>query len=100
MSTQDMKLTLGGKDLTLVPMNFKTIKKVLPLVQRLQGVSTVEQIDLIGEIIFNALKAGNDDITQDFIDENLTLGNSMDIMYTVLEASGLKKTVGENQPVA
>jgi hypothetical protein len=101
MSTSDETLTLGGRDLVLLPMNFKTLKKILPIVNQLKSLDMIDSIDKICQVVFLALQTGNKDITEDFIEESLNIGNSMEVLNKIMDASGIvRKTVGEQVPVA
>lgn len=98
-------LKIGEKEYIVPPMNFKTLKKVLPKVSSWDKTdfkgpeATMDIISKFSEIILLALQRNYPDLTLDELEEHLTMKEINPIVEIVLEVSGLSR-LGEKNPVA
>ena len=93
------KITLGGNEYIVPPLNFKALKRLQPTIESLAKVDMAmsdEQIDNIAEIVLAALIRNYPDKTKDDVLEWLDLGNTAKILNAIMGASGIKTaSVGE-----
>ena len=93
------KITLGGTEYIVPPLNFKALKTLQPMIESLSKIDMAmsnEQIDNVAEIVLAALNRNYPDKTKDDVLEWLDLGNSGQILGAIMGASGIKTApVGE-----
>lgn len=94
-----LEINLGGTLHMVPPMNFKILKTVQPLLEELndmKGVPNGKHIDTICKIIWLAMKRNYPEMTLDFVESSVDMGNFVTIMHQVLSAAGIKgKSTGE-----
>jgi hypothetical protein len=95
------KISLNGKDYIVPPLNFKSIKKLQPVIENLTKVDlnmSGDQIDSVCEIVHTALIRNYPELTKDEVLDGLDLGNAHSIIMAIMGASGLKAVpAGEAQ---
>jgi hypothetical protein len=89
-------MKLGGEDYVLPPLNMARVKKIIPLLEKLQTVkTTMEEIDIVIEVIHLGLSRNYPDITKEDIAELIDLGNAKEVIEALLLASGFARKSGE-----
>ncbi len=97
-------LEIGGKTYVFPPLNFRRIKKLAPLIERLQRVDpkkipTPEELNDFVELIHSALSRNYPDMTVEEVEEMVDLGNLPKVVLSVMGASGFvqgEKVAGES----
>jgi len=90
---EGVEIKLGGETLIVAPMNFKAIKRLAPVIQKIGGSGfRMEDFAEVQEVIAASLRRNHPDLTDDFLSENLDLGNVKPILEAVMLATGGKKT--------
>ena len=101
MSNQEPKydgvpITVGGKTYIVPPLNFKRIKKLAPMLGRLNElpdnkIPTPEELGDFLQIVHLALTRNYPEMTMDEVEEMVDLGNLKFIMASVMGVSGFVK---------
>lgn len=103
-------IKIGGDEYTMPPLNFKTLKKVLPLIRSWGSEdilaktkagdpdANIEMISRFNEVILLALQRNYPEMTMDILEEKITFQEIMPIVDVIAEISGLVK-LGEKKPV-
>lgn len=87
-----------GKDTyTLAPLNFFFMRKNQAKLADFsaQKMSEDQIFDFTVEIVLASLKRNYPEMTQDFVEQNLDMGNVQKVMPAVLGQSGFVKATGE-----
>jgi hypothetical protein len=88
---EGVKITLGGREFVVPPLNFKSLRKFLPHIQAVQTESDPEKMmDLYEEILQSALARNYPEITKEELDEVLDFSNIQEVFAAIMGASGLK----------
>lgn len=98
---EGVKITIGGADYIVPPLNLKRFRALKPKLAALEAVSadlTVEQMDVMVECVHAALSRNYPEITPDQIEEMIDLGNMTRIFRAVMSVSGLEQRLGEASP--
>lgn len=94
-------IKIGGRDLAVLPLNLRTLKVTLPLLNTLRagGIEDIgAQVDAILDMALPALSRSNVGITRDWLEEQITVDRIPEILRVIAEASGLKASApGEAQ---
>lgn len=98
---EGIKINLGGTEYIVPPLNFKSLKRLQPIIESLSQIDitmTDKQIDDIAEIVHAAISRNYPDFTKEQILDVLDLGNIGPILASILGASGVKKVLlGERE---
>lgn len=102
--TKEPTVTLGDKTYKVMPMNFKTLIKISPLLKSLEKVTASalpdqEDFENIVNIIVYALERANPDINFDIVADNLDMKNIMGVLADIMKASGATN-MGEAKAVS
>lgn len=84
-------LNLGGTDYVVPPLNFKALRRLLPVIERFgkAGASfTPEQMDGVVEVVHAALTRNYPDFPREQLEDVIDLGNAATVLTAVLGASG------------
>jgi hypothetical protein len=84
-------LNLGGTEYVVPPLNFKALKRLMPVIERFgqSGASlNDEQMDGIVEVVYAALVRNYPDFPRERLEEVIDLGNAATVLTAVLGASG------------
>lgn len=92
---------LGGQDYTVPPLNWRRIRELLPVLQKIKlgqpGLElTGEMLDDYLTVIFAALSRNYPAMTKDELEDILDLGNAPRLFLAVMGMSGLIQ--GEPRP--
>jgi hypothetical protein len=103
-------ISIGGKQYMVPPMNFKTLKKVLPMIKSWgsddfkskaeagDAEYVVSLMSKFSDVILLSLQRNYPDLTLDQLEEDLTFNDFSKAIDIIIEVSGLVK-VGEKKPV-
>ncbi len=92
---EGQKITLGDRELTIAPANFKALRAWTKCQQE-TTVGSLERFDGQIEFITNVLKRNHPDIDADFVAEWVDLSNVGDIMRKMHNISGLVQKAPES----
>jgi len=92
-------ITIGGRALEVRPLNLKTLRLVLPKIDALRGgVGGDVQIDALLDVAHPALARGNEGVTREWLEEELTIAQIPEVLRVVAEASGLQQVAPGEAP--
>jgi hypothetical protein len=96
-----VKISAGGKDFTVPPLNFRSIRALEADIKELAEIQpgaamTGRQIDTVVKIIHTALTRNYPELTVAEVEDILDLGNCFKIISAILGASGFSQ--GEPEP--
>jgi len=92
-------ISIGGRVLEVRPLNLKTLRLVLPKLDALRaGVSGDVQIDALLDLAVPALSRGNDGVTREWLEEELTIAQVPELLRVVAQASGLQQVAPGEAP--
>lgn len=86
---------LGDKEYLAPPLNFKTLKEMLPIIgslpRELNGqLPSEDQITAVARVVHASLRRNYPELTLDEIEEEMNMDNFLPIMTGILTASGIK----------
>jgi hypothetical protein len=90
-----IKLTLGGKDLVVPPLNFRSLQQLQDRLATFSGGVDPESINLVVDATHEALKRNYPDMTRDDVIDGLDLENMLGVMEAVMDVSGMKRKAME-----
>ncbi len=95
---------MGGREWTVPPLTLGQLRQLLPKVHQLSDASAEmdgTHIAILIEIVTAALQRNYPDITSDFVESLVDLGNAGEVLNAVLRGSGLKqRAVSPGEEVA
>lgn len=93
-------IKIAGRELAVSPLNLKTLKIVLPRLNKLQAgeMEIGDQVDAILDMATPALSRGNEGITREWLEEEITVDRIPEILRVLGEASGLKQVAPGEVP--
>ncbi len=102
VNVKGIVVELGGRKLTVPPLNFKALQQ---LQGRLEGFSATSSsvgtadMALVADVLESALRRNYDpsDVSRDFIEEHLDVGNMMDLMQAAMDVGGLLRKKIESE---
>lgn len=86
-------LKLGGKEYVVPPLSLKLIRKYqtqLSDLGNIKGVPQASQIDLIMEVILDAIKRNYPDFTMEELEDLIDVKNMRDLFQAIMGVSGLE----------
>ncbi len=100
--SETQKIVIAGKEIAVYPANLGRVKKIIPIIRRLGEISdsqelTEQVLDDMLALLEIILSRNNPEITREFLDENLDLENSREILATAMRAAGFGSR-GEASP--
>jgi len=90
-------LKIGEQEFTVPAINFKGVKKIEKLLKKLMeipavgGILTVDQIDVMTEIVLVGLSRNYPDLTKQQLEEILDMNNIQTVIEAITGQAGLKK---------
>jgi hypothetical protein len=84
---------MGGRDWEVPPLTMGQLRKLMPKVRELSGISAgmgEEQIAILCEIVAAALSRNYPDMDAERVENLLDLGNAGSVLSAVLSGSGLR----------
>lgn len=88
-------ITLGGKEFTIPPVPFTTLRKFSEIFEGREKPSLPQ----MGEIIYSAVKRNYPDLTQNDFEENyLDISNMGETFVQVMATAGAESKTGEALP--
>lgn len=92
------KITVGGEEYTIKPLNFKTLKKAFPIVQRAAELTDPMEIaDASVQVIALAMERTNKEHTLEWLEENLSMPETRalgEVVLDLVKESGLVEVNG------
>lgn len=92
-----IKLTLGGRDLVVPPLNFRSLQQLQERLAKFSGGVDPESLDIVVDSTWEALKRNYPELTRDEVIDFLDLENMMAVMEAVMDVSGMKRKETEQQ---
>lgn len=93
-----IKIFIGEEERVIPPLNLRAL---IELKDRLKAFKPntydPDTIELIQDCTFRALQRNYPDVTPDWVQDNVDLGNMHDVMAAVMDASGLRRKALEKQ---
>jgi hypothetical protein len=90
-------VVIGEKEYTIPVLNFKSIREMVKLTERMSAAQSIEErLGTMSDIVLNGLKRNYPELTKEEIEEQLDLDNFERICGIVAEQAGLKKKVTES----
>ena len=90
------KITLGGVEYTLPPLNFTAIERYMALQSDIQSAvdsaDLQKQINIMAEIVWLALRRNYPEMTVETVKDMVDMTSVHSIVEEVVEVSGLKKS--------
>lgn len=97
-----IKLTMGGTEYEVPPLNFRALETLQPSIQQmgaLNGFISKEQMAVIADVVLAALQRNYPEMTRERVMDMLDLGNMAAVFKAIMGASGFEATKpGERQP--
>lgn len=87
-----VKIKMGGKEYEVPALSFGQLRRLMPKIESLSSLGatvTAEQMDAIGELVFEALKRNYPDITREAVEDMIDLRNAGAVIAAVMGQSGL-----------
>lgn len=99
MSNSNNVIQLNGQDFVVLPLNWKQLREqrgniiIITQMKTLANASmfTEEQQEAILSVVLAALQRKRSDITREFVEEHLDLGNVGELIQVVFGAAGFSK---------
>lgn len=93
-------LLIGGRTIEVRPLNIKTLRIVLPKLDALRagGISGDVQLDALLDLALPALSRGNEGVTREWLEEELTVAQIPELLRVVAAASGLQQAAPGEAP--
>jgi len=93
-------ISIGGRVIEVRPLNLKTLRLVLPKLDALRagGIGSDVQIDALLDLALPALARGNDGVTREWLEEELTVAQIPELLRIVAQASGLQQVAPGEVP--
>lgn len=88
-------VTLGKQQLKVPPLNFKSLQdleETLTKISTITGRPSKEQIGLVLEVAFHAVRRNYTSMTQEMLAEMVDMGNSRTLLSTIMNVPGTKET--------
>lgn len=86
-----IEIQLGGRTLTLAPLNFAALETLMPQITGWTGGVDDASRSTVVDCVLASLKRNYPDITREFVLEYLDVANMLDIMAAVMDVGGLKR---------
>jgi hypothetical protein len=88
---EGISVKLGGREFIVPPLNFKPLRRFLPIVQNLQNESDpIKLMDIYVDILHAAIRRNYPEMTRDDLEELLDFSNAPKVFQAIMGASGLK----------
>jgi hypothetical protein len=89
-----MKIRMGGVEYEVPPLNFNSLKKLTGKLRdfKVDGIPTPEQMDVIIEVVFLAMRRNYPEMTQETLGDLIDMGNAFTIFQAVMGQSGMVGT--------
>ncbi len=84
------KITLGGRDFDLGPLNLRASIQFTEKFHLL-GKPTVEAVDVLVDVIHASLALDYDDVDRKYVDRHINMHNQAEIVNAFAEVNGLVK---------
>jgi hypothetical protein len=84
-------VTIEGREFIVPPLCLRDIKRLLPVMESIEGLPPIGMLDALVDIIHTALARNYPELTKDELEGMLDPINIKAISDRVMEASGLKK---------
>lgn len=97
-----VEVSIGGETFMAAPLNWKSLKKLLPKVGTISVATAADPatLDTMIELIGDSLRRNHPQITNEFLEESLDGRNAPGVATAVMRASGLQRAeAGEQKPV-
>ncbi|MBM4301651.1 MAG: hypothetical protein FJ121_08990 [Deltaproteobacteria bacterium] len=98
------QIKLGDREFVVPPLNWRRIRKVMPIIERMGAVGpslgltlTTEMLDDCLTLIFEAVSRNYPDLTRDELEDLVDLVNAPKLIRAIMGLSGLLQ--GEPAPV-
>lgn len=85
------KIIVGGEEMVMPPLNIKAVKKFYKQLQ--QGLDPSQSVEVVTEIIYEALARNYPDLTTEQLEERLSLPEMNEVLPKLLEVSGFVAAV-------
>jgi hypothetical protein len=95
-----VEVKLGGKKLTVPPLSFKLLRKYqekLATLGNLSNIPTPTQVDVVIDVMLEAIQRNYPDYTKDELESNLDIGNMKEVFHAVMSVSGLMGVSAEGE---
>ena len=97
MDVQELTIQAGGADLNVrVPLAFKPLRKVIFALKTVDsafkgGSITDEALSVMEDVLVTVLQPLNSQVTPDWVADNLSMSDFVDLLGKITELSGLEK---------
>jgi hypothetical protein len=91
-------IVIGGTEWVVPPLTLKSLRKYYPqlVAMKVGGAPTLEQFDLVRDVVHAALSRNYPEVTPDQVEDMLDMRNMGEVLTRVLSAAGLeRRPVGE-----
>jgi hypothetical protein len=92
-----IKVTLGERDLVVPPLNFRALQQFQERLVGFSGGVDPQSVALVLDVVEASLQRNYTDITREWLEEVLDVGNMQEVMEACMDVSGLKRKAQEQE---
>lgn len=91
-----IEIELSGEHYVCPPLSLGSLEKLLPRINAFEGnAASVEDIGVVADAAWMALKRNYPDMTRDQVADAIGLENFLDVMTAVMDVSGMRRKADE-----
>jgi hypothetical protein len=99
-----VKIKLGGEDYIVPPLSLRQVKKFQAIIEEQMeqsigaasdGPLNGDQVESMKTVILAALQRNYPELTEDWLEDNIDLGNLISVFVAAMGVNGLKKAAAE-----